>query len=613
MLRKRLLLALSALVILLLGVGTAGLLLLRSASTEFDSKLKQSTMLLNAEKRLRVVTSNVNTRYVAPLGFPFPEGGRVPDRRPFDDQAKDMREAVQMLSRSSSGPRAEETVEHLSAACEDYISLYDDFFSHYPKEQPERAAMIQNVSRLTGKITDYSETAGLLYEEQLAGTTSNLKARSLDSTLFVFSLMVLGVVIAVLIYFHLARAIVDPVVSLAHSIQEVKRGNFELSLPEPVVHNELSSLIPAFNEMALELRQRRREMDERLMHTNLQNRAVLTAIPAPVFVLNEDASIDQLNPAAEVFQARLGVSGRLPATLMPVLEDCIRHKRNFLPDDIREAALFRIDEEEHYYLPRIFRFSAEKGEGVWWAVLLMDVTRFRWLDEMKTNLLATVSHEIKTPLTGIRMVLHLLLEGRTGGLTPIQQNMVGSARDDCERLLVTLKRLLDLVRVESGASQLQLRPVDLTESAERARQLFATVAEQRGCEIKIESEERLPPVSGDSVRLDEVIQNLLSNALKHGPADQPVVIRLVARPDGRFVRLSVIDRGSGVPEELRGRIFDKFFRGPDPKTDGVGLGLSISREIVLAHEGRIGLLDNQDGLTEFHVDLPIARNLETYE
>lgn len=613
MLRKHLLLALSALVILLLGVGTAGLLLLRSASKEFDSKLIQSTNLLKAEKRLRVITSTINSRYLAPLGFPY--AGRAADRQPFDEQIVEMRQAVGIMKVSDNGPRAAEAVAHLAHACLEYETLYNDFFGHYPTEQPERATMIQNASRLTQKITDYSGTAGLLYEEQLAGTTNSLKARSVDSVLFVFSLMVLGVVIAVLIYFHLARAIVDPVVSLAHSIQEVKRGNFELTLPEPTVHNEFSALIPAFNEMASELRLRRRQMDEQFLRTNLQNRAILTAIPAPVFVLNEDGSIDQLNPAAEILQTRLGVVGRMPAALNSLFEECVQHHRNFLPDDIREAALFRIDEKEHYFLPRIFRFSAEQGNGVWWAVVLMDVTRFRWLDDMKTNLLATVSHEIKTPLTGIRMILHLLLEGRTGELTPIQQNMVNSARDDCERLLVTLKRLLDLVRVESGASQLQLRPVNMVESVERAKRLFSSSAQERNSEVRIESEVNLPFVSGDSVRLDEVIQNLLSNALKHGPEGFPVVMRLSKRPDGQYVRLSVIDHGGGVPEELRGRIFDKFYRVPGQKTDGVGLGLSISREIVLAHGGRIGLIEHLEDhqVTEFHVDLPIANIEENHD
>ncbi|HEY8961945.1 MAG TPA: HAMP domain-containing sensor histidine kinase, partial [Luteolibacter sp.] len=324
--------------------------------------------------------------------------------------------------------------------------------------------------------------------------------------------------------------------------------------------------------------------------------------------LKDDGAMDQLNPAAEVLLARLGVNGRLPSVLQPLFEDCVRKRKNFMPDDIREAVLFRIGDEEYYYLPRIFRFSTENGEAGWWAVVLMDVTRFRWLDEMKSNLLATVSHEIKTPLTGIRMVLHLLLEGRTGELAPLQQKMVMSARDDCERLLVTLKRLLDLVRVESGASQLQIRPLQLTETLERARELFSSTAAERRIDLVLDCEPGLPLIEGDTVRLDEVVQNLISNALKHGPEGQPVTLRLTQPQDRRFLRLAVIDHGPGVPHEVRGRIFDKFYRVPGQKVDGVGLGLSIAREIVLAHGGRIGLT-SASGPTEFYVDLPVVQTI----
>lgn len=609
MLRKRLLLALSALVILLLTVGTAGLLLLRSASTDFDRKLKDSLTLIMATQRFRHVTSTINTSYLAPLADDF--DGRAPDRKVYDKSVAEMDTALTTLQNGRCGERAQDAVAQLAALCSEYREGYEAFFANYPKTRAERGAALQQLSRSTQRITDSSESARLLYAEQLFFATDTLAARSMDRVLLIFLLMVAGVLIATLIYFHLSRAIIDPVSALAHSIQEVKRGNFDFSLPEPTVNNELSALIPAFNAMAAELRQSRREADENLRLTNLQNRAVLTAIPAPVFVLNEDASIDQLNPAAEVLLARLGIHDRLPAPLMSLLDDCIRNRRNYLPEDIREAALLRIDEEEHYFLPRIFRFSTEDGGGVWWAVILMDATRFRWLDEMKTNLLATVSHEIKTPLTGIRMVLHLLLEGRTGDLTPIQQKMVGSARDDCERLLVTLKRLLDLVRVESGASQLMLRPVRLSDTLERVRELFASSAHAKRSEILVEAEEDVPPVLADPVRLDEVIQNLVSNALKHGPEGAPVTLRLTRRAGSRFARVSVIDHGPGIPEEMRNRIFDKFFRVPGQKTEGVGLGLSIAREIVLAHGGRIGLVDGgpvngTPEVTEFHVDLPIA-------
>ena len=107
------------------------------------------------------------------------------------------------------------------------------------------------------------------------------------------------------------------------------------------------------------------------------------------------------------------------------------------------------------------------------------------------------------------------------------------------------------------------------------------------------------------MRLDEVVNNLVSNAVKHSPNGGTVTLK-IARPDSDHLRASIIDEGPGVPAAVQGRIFERFFRAPGQDADGVGLGLFISREIMRAHEGRIGLLDRADGKTEFYIDVPLA-------
>jgi signal transduction histidine kinase len=260
---------------------------------------------------------------------------------------------------------------------------------------------------------------------------------------------------------------------------------------------------------------------------------------------------------------------------------------------------------EVFYLPRVFRFSTPDRERQGWAILLMDVTRFRWLDDMKTNLLSTVSHEIKTPLTGIRMVLHLLLEEKSGVLSPMQKTMLESANEDCDRLLSTLNRLLELARVESGSSRLVTKPCVLQDSIERAMAAFADAAASKGISFMSDFEANLPAVMIDPVMIDEVFNNLLSNAIKHSPENSAILLRL-RRLDAGFLRASVIDAGTGVPESSQGRIFDKFYRAPGQSVEGVGLGLAIAREIMAAHEGRIGLRERSDERTEFFVDVPVA-------
>jgi two-component system, NtrC family, sensor histidine kinase KinB len=399
---------------------------------------------------------------------------------------------------------------------------------------------------------------------------------------------------------------VEPVVSLRNLVEEVARGNFELTLPEPPRGSEFTSVVSAFNEMISELKRWRGESNESLTRANNVMRSILESIPSPVFILENDSGIVQINPAAERLTERLGVIGRLPEKIQHILDECVDTGSNFMPEDPRDALLFRIKEEECFYLPRIFSFKAGGTAKSGWAILLHDVSRIRWLDDMKTNLLSTVSHEIKTPLTGIRMVLHLLLEDRSKSLSEVQHMMVSSANDDSERLLLTLNSLLELSRSESGATHLNCVPIQLKDNVERSVRLHANAASKRNITLEIDNGQgEFPDVFADALRLDEVINNLLSNAIKHSPDDAVVKICL-SKPDADHVRVSVIDHGPGIPEDSKSRIFERFYRAPEQKHDGVGLGLFISREIIRAHEGRIGINERTDNLTEFFFDVPIA-------
>lgn len=604
MLRTRLFFGLLTLILLLWGVGAAALLLVRDANKRYETSLQENYPPIKLSRGFRSLTTGINTRYLPALASPAPAA--PPDRTHFDFSRQELESRLEGLRGDGKKETGwEEVVPRLHDVLNAYYQGYERLFRGEARSQEERAKLLEEISGQTQRITDLSDSIFALADSRMLSGTVRSEAESSKNTLFVVTMVLLGTGIAVVIYYQLDRHMVDPVLGLRRSIEEIKKGNFELTLPEPGADSEFRSVAMAFNEMAAELRVRRGETDERLLRTNLVNRAILEAIPSPVFVLGEDGRILQVNPAAERLMESLGTSNRLPAKIQRILDESVESESNHLPEDPREALLFRIDEREYYYLPRIFSFTSEDGVYSGRAVLLHNVTRIRWLDDMKTNLLSTVSHEIKTPLTGIRMVLHLLLEERSGGLTPVQKTMVSSANADCERLLGTLNTLLDLSRAESGTTHLERVPVDLRAAMVRVQEAFATRAAEREVTIEVSGTEGLPEVSADPLRLDEVLNNLVSNAVKHSPQGGRIVLH-AAQPDADHVRASVIDQGSGVPENVQNRIFERFFRAPGQATEGVGLGLFICREIMRAHEGRIGLKERTDDQTEFFIDVPIA-------
>jgi signal transduction histidine kinase len=223
---------------------------------------------------------------------------------------------------------------------------------------------------------------------------------------------------------------------------------------------------------------------------------------------------------------------------------------------------------------------------------------------MKSDLIATVCHEIRTPLTGIRMVLHLLLERNVGDLTSLQSQMIVAARDDCERLLSTLDDLLDFSHLQSGRERLELRPVSPRELLDEARLTFQPQAGTRRIAFRVEADASLPPVLADRSRIAHVLGIFTSNALKFAPEGS--MIRLVAEEVAPRIRLSVIDSGPGIPQPDHARIFENSFRHPGEPANGAGSGLSIAREVVQAHDGRIGLESEPHLATRFFCELPIA-------
>ena len=389
---------------------------------------------------------------------------------------------------------------------------------------------------------------------------------------------------------------------MTESARELGEGNLDQVLPVPS-RDELGELADAFNKMAGKLRLYRQTTADELVHARQATEIVFAALLDPIVIFSSEGEIVYQNPAAERLRKKLaGTETVLP--IIPLAMNVLRGEGDYLPESFEQSICVRIDEREKFLLPRVIGLR-DGGAGA--VVILHDVTRFRLLDDVKTNLVATVSHELKTPLTSIRMAVYLLLEERVGSLNAKQTELLIASRDDAERLLDLINNLLDLARLESGAAvserRLQL-PGDLvTRAAEDARDVISAAGLTIACEVAA----GLPPVSVAADQLYHVFSNLISNAAKHSPPGEEVVVSARAENRGQTVRFSVTDHGPGVPAAERARVFEKFYRLAGESKEGAGLGLAICREIVRAHDGEIGVVPaGARGGSEFFFTLPAA-------
>jgi NtrC-family two-component system sensor histidine kinase KinB len=605
MLRLKLTLGLLATLIILLLVGIYGVWLFNDLGRAVDKVLRDNYDSIKVCHYMRTATARVNTFYTRGER-PFP---------PFDQTAildeveKQFAARLPILELNARSAGERDLVAQLKAACAEYIQVYRKIFDYFKAgglSVPVIAEIRAPIPNLTLRITNLSEQILDHNEQQMFMANRAAEQKSKDSIRLLIIAMISAVIVFVLTYGRLGHSIITPIQNLTKSIRELRSRDFAQSL-RVEADDELGALTKEFNAMAEELRNFYRETDRKFIELNQVIRAMMTTLPYPLFILGDHDEVSRMNPAAERLTDSLRTKGAMPNQIRKHLAAASVTGPDYRLDDLKQALLFRIDEQEVFFLPRIFPIVLEDGTAFGRALMLVDVTRFRWLDEMKSDVLSTLSHEIRTPLTAIRLVLHLLLEKSVGGLTTAQEEIVATARNDCERLLKTLNSILDLARMESGKSQLDIRPISASRVVEESYYGFYDKAAALSHPLRMEVPETLPLVCADLERISLVFSNFLSNALKYSYRDTEIVL-LARQLNSEFVRFSVINSGPGLSEEKQARVFDKFYRGPGQKGEGAGLGLSIARQVVQAHDGRIGVYSELEKKTEFYCDLPIARD-----
>lgn len=233
--------------------------------------------------------------------------------------------------------------------------------------------------------------------------------------------------------------------------------------------------------------------------------------------------------------------------------------------------------------------------------LFRDATQEGEIDEMKNEFVSMASHEMRTPMTSIKGSLELLLGGYAGELPPEATELLGISLTAVDRLVRLINDLLDIAKIESGKMELQMARLDIGDCIRKSMRSLRALAEAHKVSIRCEQQDNLPQVLGDRDRLEQVITNLLSNALKYTPPESQVSI--VARARDNVVRVSVSDQGGGIPADQLEKVFDRFCQLAGAKK-GSGLGLTICRALIQQHGGRIWAESELGRGATFHFELP---------
>ncbi|HEY0945892.1 MAG TPA: ATP-binding protein [Opitutaceae bacterium] len=590
MLRTRLYLGLLPLLLLFIAVGLLAIWLSRDLGRAVDRDLNAHYEALIAGYEMRDAARRLNQAI-----RDADRGDPLAAREAFNAQRARFERHLMAQSMVAAGTERAPLVEQLDTVFSQLVLAGETLIERGPINSAGYGAAEGDLFRTLKAIEDLNAhdfgqmQATAARATQLARWTIKLIAGAL----------VMAVMLSFYLSWRLARSLLGPIQTLTSSASALGEGKLDTAVPV-LSRDELGLLARVFNDMAAKLRAYRDAMREEVRRAQRTTEATLTATPDPVFVFSATGHIELRNPAATA----LALDGaEFPPPLMEAVQRVLASGQHELPMTYDRAVLLRVGREERHFLPRILAVSDPMTGLQGAAVILQDVTKFRLLDDAKNNLVGTVSHELKTPLTSLRMALYLLLE--KPHLTPKQRDLLETARDDADRLLRILNDLLDLTRLEGGASQLNREPLQVATLLNEMAREIKPLTDQAQQRVVVHVSPEAGAVSVDAGRIRHVFINLLSNASKYSPPGGEITLYAEAAHDG-FVRCGVHDQGPGIASEHLPHVFEKFYRVPGERKTGAGLGLAISREIVVAHGGTISCLSTPGQGSDFHLLLPVA-------
>lgn len=433
-----------------------------------------------------------------------------------------------------------------------------------------------------------------------------------DAVLWIGITSSLCFIIGLTLFVNLPSNIANLVKKLTQSIKQIEAKNYSER-----VHleskDEFGELAQSFNSMAEKLQEYNNSNLAKIMMEKKRIEALINSMQAPVIGLDEKLTVIFVNEEA------LKIIGMKHNDLigqeiqkLALENDLIRRLTQDLVfaqtenQRATEPMKIYVDNKEGYFEKETLNIViTPTGEFVQQTIghviILRNVTAYKELDFARTNFIATISHEFKTPIASIKMSLQLLENEQVGKLNEEQQQLLDNMKEDAERLLKITRELLNMAQVESGVIQMNIIPTNIKEIIEYSVNANKLAAAQKHINFNIILPQNLPNVLADTEKTCWVLINLISNAIRYSYDNTTIDINVSI--ENQTMKLEVKDTGQGIPPEYIDKIFNRYFRIPGTKKEGTGLGLSISKEFINAQGGDIKVKSDFGAGTTFTITL----------
>ena len=449
-------------------------------------------------------------------------------------------------------------------------------------------------------VKDYDTIVGVVYV--LASMEEIYKNIDNITKIFIVGIS-FALALTVLLGIILARTITNPIKDMTKKIVRIAEGRLDQKV-SVVGEDEISQLGLAYNDMLEKLSEALSQNEEEKdklssILSNMSDGVIATDERGRVIVINRRA-------AQMLRRENEDLIGQDISKLVDMDNKQINQRMKENASDT--IVSFDQGKEASLLVRLTLTPIRRKGKEIMGAIIVIqDVTEQERLDALRREFVANVSHELRTPLTSVKSYVEALEDGAIED-EQLRNRFMGVIRNETERMIRLVSDLLQLSRLDSSREVLNMKPHLIAEMLEDVADRFSFQLQQRKIAIRVEVDENLQmnPVRIDADKLDQVLDNLISNAIKFTPEHGQIII-FAQKINAQFAEISVSDTGIGIPDQELPRIFERFFRVEKARSrnmGGTGLGLSISQEIVRAHGGQIQIESKLNQGTKVSFTLP---------
>ena len=533
------------------------------------------------------------------------------DQKYIDAFIKAEKEFQNFLKQAKNNVTEKGEKDFVSELDTSYNSYINTFYKFLAKENlqteyyfSEIFPKFEKIKSTCKNLLELNQNAMILKRKEADITTK--KASFLMITLTII-MTFLGIIVII----HSTKKILYQFNIFIDKIKKISGKDYSQKIPLNM-DKEFNKLGLAFNQMTKQLDIYKQMDIEKILNEKSKAEAIVESISDGIIVTDMNNNIILVNEAAEkIFNIkeqdvldRQFLEGINNPKIFDSIQEVLKNKN--LKSSLKQIEISLASNNKKMYCKVYVSSISKNNENIGVITLLQDITKSKEIDKMKTEFIATVSHEFKTPLTSIGMSVDLLSADKYINSNPMHKDLIRIIKEEKERMVYLIKDLLDLSKIETGKGQIKLENCKLKSILENSIEDLKNYCDEQEAEVTLENIDENLSVYADPSKISLVIKNLISNAVKYRKENVKPKILIDIIKKSNNVIVSVKDNGRGIPQDYLEKIFEKFIQvkvSNDGKIEGTGLGLSICKGIIKAHNGEIWVESTVDKGSTFYFSL----------